>query len=205
MKRCFAVLCAVLMVGAISSVAGASPMDSIVWQTYDTFPAPSLNTITLWTVANNSGTLSTGTGGLTLSPISLSDVGKSTLDITAQLTINNGAFFAALVPFSITNGAAGNGGAVNFNITLSSNDYSKASSISWANANNVANGTDTLSGTFFSFSTDHNPQTNIVNIAATTGDLGLIYSGGIITTYYNVGAGWRQLARPIPPRDGLAR
>ena len=197
MRNWLAIFCAAVMVVAVSSVAGASPMDSLNWQPYDTFPGSNLNTA-LWTVENSDGTLTTGAGGLTLTPSSLSGTGNSTLDIAATLTISNGSFFAARVPFSITTDSAGSGGLVTFGITLSSSDYSKASSIGWANANNLSIDGSTLNGTAFVFSTDHNPPANIQNTSITMGDLGLIDSGGMITMYYNDGTGWYQLGAPNP-------
>jgi hypothetical protein len=173
-------------------------MDSIAWQTYDAFSGSTLNT-TLWSTAteNEKGRLSTGAGGLTLTPTPLSSSGKNKVTIDATVVINNGAFFAAQVPFSIASAAAGSGGAVHFEIGLQSNDDSKWSVIDWITANNYSKGGTFYSGTFFASSTSANPSPNIQNTSVTTGDLGLIYSGGVITTYYNAGTGWQELGVPI--------
>jgi hypothetical protein len=198
MRSVFGVLCAILIVITVCGVAEASPMDSIVWQTYDTFSGPSLNTA-LWSTATEkeTGMLSTGTGGLTLTPTPLSGPGKNKVTIDATVVINNGAFFAAQVPFSITSGAAGSGGGINFEIGLQSSDDSMWSVIDRITANNITMGGVNYSGTFFASSTSANPLPNIQNTSVTTGELGLIYSGGVITTYYNAGTGWQELGTPI--------
>ena len=57
----------------------------------------------------------------------------------------------------------------------------------------------TYNGTFFLSETDaNNVTTNFTttSTSVTQGELGLIYSGGMITTYYNDGTGWQQLGAP---------
>ncbi|MGD0235727.1 MAG: PEP-CTERM sorting domain-containing protein [Syntrophorhabdales bacterium] len=200
MRSCFVVSCAAVMVLLLLGTGGASsPMDSVVWQTpYDNFSGSSLNTA-LWTVESSNGTLTTGTGGLTLTPTSLSGSGKNEVTIDATLVINNGAFFAALVPFSITTSGAGSGGLAGFGLSLQSNDYSSDEYSSWFNANNFQRSGSTYNGTFFLSETDaNNVTTNFTttSTSVTQGELGLIYSGGMITTYYNNGTGWQQLGAP---------
>jgi hypothetical protein len=185
----------VLTVVAVSGVAGASPMDVVSWQVYDSFPGSALNT-GLWAVENNNGTLNTGTGGLILSPTSLSGGGTNRVSINATLGITNGAFFAAQVPFSIT-GAAGSGGAVLFSISLNSNGSAESGAIMWVNANNFQIAGTGYAGSGFAVSTDFNPPTNIQTTSVMQGELGLIYSGGTITEYYNAGTGWQQLGAPV--------
>jgi len=183
-----------LMVLAVSSVGGASPMDSIVWQTYDTFTGSSLNT-SLWSENNSDGTLTTGTPNLTLSPTSLSGSGDNSVSITTPYFINQGTFFAADVPFSITSGAPGRGGAVAFDLVLQNS--SSWSVIGWANGDNVSIGGTILNGKFFS--SDSNSQTPPLILQSTSvmqGQLGLIYSGNMITLYYDDGTGWYQIGTP---------
>jgi hypothetical protein len=170
-------------------------MDSIVWQTYDTFSGSSLNT-TLWTVDKMNGTLSTGTGGLRLTPTPLSGgVNKNNVSIDATLVINQGAFFAAQVPFSIATGVPGSGGAVHFAIELDDGDINW-NNIGLGNGNNFNLSGTIYNGTFFRSGTNANPLETTQNTSVTQGELGLIYSGNMIIMYYNDGTGWHQLGTP---------
>ena len=196
MRSCFVVSCAAVMVLLLLGTGGASsPMDSVVWQTpYDNFSGSSLNTA-LW--YSSGTTLSTGAGGLTLTPTFLSSSSENDVGIEAKLTVNSGAFFAAQVPFSITTATPGSGGAVTLGIYLQSNDYSMTGGMDWVKANNSSMGGTTYNGTYFV--TAENVGTAFETTSVTQGELGLIYSGGMITDYYNdgTGTGWQQLGTPL--------
>ena len=193
MKNCFAVLSAMAMAVTLFSAAGASsPMDSIVWQTYDNFSEQSLNT-SLWSIDKMNGTYSANNGELTLAPTTLSGGGKNKVSIKANLVINNGTFLAVQVPFSIASaGAPASGGAESFQIELDDkgNNYGN---IIWGIANNFSSDGAVYNGTLFNSSSDVNQAGTTQNTAVTAGQIGFIYSEKTVTMYYNNGTGWQQL------------
>lgn len=181
MRSPLAVLCTLLMVVTISSAARASSMDSIAWQPYTG----------AWSENNSNGTVTIGSS-ITLSPSSPNgDVSITTTPST--ILISQGSPFALEVPFSITStGMQAAGGYEAFNLVFQNSTI--WSVVNWATANNFNLGGNTYNGTFFGSqqNSDSNPLA-IENTSVTKGELGLIYSGDIITTYYNDGTGWRQI------------
>lgn len=175
--------------------------DLIVWQTYDSFSGPGLNT-GLWQSDGHSGGLSTGAGGLTLTPWALSGPGDTDIGIRATLPVNLGAFFAVRVPFQITEATADiSGSMVDFNINLCGVDQHPApcDSVGWALANNIVppTGGSPISGNVFH--ADDETTLTLQTTVVSAGELALIYSAGLITNYINDGSGWQQLGASFFP------
>lgn len=181
MRNLLVVLCALMMVVTISSAARASSIGSIAWQPYTGS----------WWENNSNGAVTIGSS-ITLSPSSpTGDVSITTTPST--ILISQGSSFALEVPFSITNtGMPAAGGYEAFNLVFQNSTI--WSVVNWATANNLNLGGNTYNGTFYGSqqNSDSNPLA-IENTSVTAGELGVIYSGNIITTYYNDGTGWRQI------------
>ena len=138
MRSCFVVSCAAVMVLLLLGTGGASsPMDSVVWQTpYDNFSGSSLNTA-LWTVESSNGTLSTGAGGLTLTPTSLSGWARTMLPSrrNSSSTVEPSSRHWSR---SLLQRRGRERRPRRFGLSLQSNDYSSDEYSSWFNANNFA-------------------------------------------------------------------
>jgi hypothetical protein len=181
------------MAVAVSGAAGATPMDPIAWQTYDAFSGPGLNN-TLWTVDHMDGALTTGAGGLTLTPNSLSGTGKNRVAIDSTLSVGQTGFLAVQVPFSIANeGVPASGGAEAFEIELDDYYGNNYSSILWGNANNFSSDGFVYNGTLFNSSSEANEEGTSQNTSVSAGRLGFIYNQNTVAMYYNDGTGWHQL------------
>lgn len=181
MRSPLVVLCALMMVVTISSAARASSIDSIAWQPYTGS----------WLENNSNGAVTIGSS-ITLSPSSPNgDVSITTTPST--ILISQGSSFALEVPFFTTfTGMPAAGGYEGFNVVFQNSTI--WSVVNWATANNFNLGGNTYNGTFFG--SQQNSDTNplaIENTSVTGGELGLIYRGNIITTYYNDGTGWSQI------------
>ena len=89
---------------------------------------------TLW--HGSGGSVSTGAGGLTLTPSSLSAPGHSDAGLEANLPVYTGDPFAFMVPFSITGANANLPGVVDLNIDICGvGEHAQCDSTAWGMAN----------------------------------------------------------------------
>jgi hypothetical protein len=178
---------------ACGGAAASSPMDLLDWQVYDSFPGPALNTA-LWDLSNprNNYVGYTVSNGLTVS--TSSDKPKLSLGVTYPITnvITSGGLFAAKVPFNVS-ASVQSGGAVAVGMDLGGNTLVAplmdrvAIPITWVWAENYQG----FNGKLFVSGPDGNPV--IVPTDVTHGELGLIYDGTTLSTFYNEGSGWQML------------
>lgn len=215
---------AILVLGLLSSVVDAAPINSfsiviprvdiaapgqshtdpslITWQTYDDFSDPNLNT-GLWHEIGGSsgnGTITTGSAGLTMTPQSLSDPGKTSVGIHMPDTVPLGSYFAVRVPFQVANAVTDLTGWVGLNIDLCGPEQiTQCDSLSWNQGKDVSiNGSAPLSGK--AFASEDGLFLDLTTVSK--GELAIIYNGDTFTNYVNDGAGWRQLGITFPrPAD----
>jgi hypothetical protein len=193
MRKCFVALCAVVMVVAVSGKVPASPMDSLNWWTYDSFPGPGLNT-TLWQLPPEGNYVGyTVNNGLTI--ITSSDQPKFSLNPT--YSINTGDFFAEKFSFNVLAASVQPGGVVNVTTDIGAPSVpNSAIPISWAWVNNYQG----FSGKLFASGPDNNPIFAFTDV--TQGQLGFIYDGTSVSMYYNEGSGWQMLYSVNPGWSG---
>ncbi len=192
MRKCLVTICAVLMVFAMSASAEASPMDLLNWQAYDNFAGPSLN-MTLWQMSpSNNYVICTVNNGLTASVSS----GKPNFSLEFTYAINSGNLFAIKFPFSVTGSVQSGGGIA---VTMDIGQTGNLIPITWAQVQDYQGGT----GKLFVSGPDNNAT--VISTDVTQGQLGFIYDGSSISTYYNVGAGWQTLYSGIPGWSGPMR
>lgn len=147
----------------------------ITWQSYDSFSGSSLNT-GLWGQDGHTGTLSVGSGNITLTPTSLSSPGHTDIGVQATYAVNSGTYFAVNVPFQITLGVVGGAGGIDFNIDLcSAVQDTDCNSVGWASLNSFVppDGGTPVTGTFFHAEGD---SLVLEPTVVTQGQLAMIYN-----------------------------
>jgi hypothetical protein len=194
MKGFFAVLCAVLMVVAVSNVAKAGPMDSLNWQVYDSFPGPGLNP-GLWQSyeGGDVNTTITVNNGLTISPTT-----TGILRFGIYFNTNSAIGFAMKIPFQISNAS---GSFVYLGLDVEENHFdnnidTKDIHIGWL----TGDGSQGISGP--TFHSGHHEIGNMVSTDVSQGWLGYIYNGTTFSGYYNDGTGWEMLWSGTPGWTG---
>lgn len=118
----------------------------------------------------------------------------------ATLPITFGGYFAVRVPFTISAATVDLPGSVELNINICGpNQTTQCDSLVWALANNRVPpfGGSPISGKFFAQAADGPFALEPTSVSA--GQLAMIYSGGVITSYFDEGAGWQQFGSIVSP------
>ncbi|MGB4069887.1 MAG: hypothetical protein WBK08_17800 [Nitrospira sp.] len=224
MNKLLAASVAILLLVIIASAAEAIPTNSltvvvprvdvaaagetqtdpnlITWQTYDNFSESSLNTGLWYEMGGGEGTITTGPAGLTFTPLSLADPGRTNLGIQMTLPVTIGSYFAVRVPFLIANVATELPGFGGFNIDLCGPEQtSQCSSVAWDQGNDfLPPNSAPLSGRAFG-SDDSQGVFSLQPTTVSEGQLAIIYKGDSFTNYVNDGTGWQQLGTFVRPAD----